>query len=111
MIDLPVRAGNLSKAAMVLPTLLTMLPIATVGPVAGRSEVVDTVTPVADWATGAPMVAPVRVMVWGPAATSAVAATMYCGAVPLVAAAAPKLTPVERMVPLMYDAGKVMNTL
>ncbi len=59
---------------------------------------VRTVTPVADAAMGPPMVAPIRVSVIAPAATSAVVATMY-GGVPEVLVA--KLAPVALIIPLM----------
>ena len=45
------------------------------------------------------MVAPVSVSVLAPAATSAVAATMYWGEVPVVVVA--KLVPLAPMLPLM----------
>ena len=95
----PVSVGTLSAAAIVLETEDTAPPSETVGPVAGRSDVLCTVTPMDDAGMGPPMVAPVRVSVMAPAGTSAVVATMYAGAVPEVVVA--KLAPVAPMVPLM----------
>ena len=66
---LPVRPGILSAAAMAMPTFETVPPRATVGPDAGLSVEVETVTPVEEAAMGPPIVAPVRVMVRAPAAT------------------------------------------
>ena len=97
--DFPARPGILSAAAIAKATLVTMPPSDTVAPVAAMSVVVETETPVAEPAMGPPMVAPVSVSVIAPAATSAVAATMYWGEVPVVVVA--KLVPLAPMVPLM----------
>ena len=72
-----VRPGILSAVAMATLTALTLPPRATVGPDAGKSVEVETVTPVAEAAMGLPIVPPVRVMVTAPAAISAVAVTAY----------------------------------
>ena len=95
----PARPGILSAAAIAKATLVTMPPSDTVGPVAAMSVVVATETPVAEPAMGPPMVAPVSVSVIAPAATSAVAVTMYVDAVPAVVVA--KLVPTTPIVPLM----------
>ncbi len=107
--DFPVKAGNLSADAIARLAALIAPPRATVEPVAPKSRVVETVMPVADAATGPPIVAPVRVMVMAPAPTSAVVATVISvGTVPPVVVAQP--VPVAPMVPLMYPAGKAMVT-
>ncbi len=86
---LPVRPGTLSAAAIVLPTFETEAPIATVGPVAARSNGVETLTPVGLAATAVgPKVAPPRIMLWAvPAATPAAVSTSttIVGRVPVVA--------------------------
>jgi len=97
----PVNVGILSAVAIVLDTEDTDPPNASGATIVVllRSFVVDTHTPLHPARTGPPMVAPVRVSVMAPAATSAVVATMYAGAVPEVVVA--KLVPVAPMVPLM----------
>ena len=65
-------------------TIASVSPRATVGPDAGLSVEVETVTPAVEAAMGPPTVAPVRVMVRAPAATGATVTTTYCDAVAVV---------------------------
>ena len=81
---------------LVLKNIFTATLLSTV---AAMSVVVATETPVAEPAMGPPMVAPVSVSVIAPAATSAVAVTMYWGEVPVVKVA--KLVPTAPIVPKM----------
>ncbi len=61
-------------------TIVPVSPRATVGPDAGLSVEVETVTPVEEAAMGPPIAAPVRVMVRAPAATGTTDVTMYVNA-------------------------------
>jgi len=77
----PIRsAGRMERVGEV-----TTPPISTVGPLAVRSTVEDTETPVSGFAgLGDPIVAPVRVMIFAPLATAAEVAITY-GLVPVTA--------------------------
>jgi len=94
-----VVAEILSAVAIVNAPPVTMPPRATDAPTPARSVVDDTWIPGFIAGMGPPIVAPVRVSVIAPAATSAVVATMYWGAVPVVAVAKP--VPAAAMVPVM----------
>ncbi len=99
---LPVRPGILSAAAMAMPTFETVPPRATVGPDAGLSVEVETVTPAVEAAMGPPIVAPVRVMVRAPEATGTTDITMYVNALLLyistVSVAAPAVPRMRKQV-------------
>jgi len=92
-------AATLSDVAIVKALPVTMPPRATDAPTPALSVVDDTWTPGFIAGIGPPMVAPVRVSVIAPGRTSAVVATMYVGAVPVVVVA--KLVPAAAMVPVI----------
>jgi hypothetical protein len=85
---------------MVKLEAVTKPPRATVDPEFAKSVVVDTVAPFRVAARGDPMVAPVRVTVYVPAATAALAETMTAGKAPPTVVANPVGT-FSAMVPLM----------
>ncbi len=88
-----------SEAAIIKAVPVTMPPRAREAPTPARSVVEDTATPVAEAAMGPPIVAPVRVSVYDPAAILEVVATMYWDAKPEVVVAKP--VPRAPMVPKM----------
>ena len=88
-----------SAAAMVKVTPVTWPPRAGYPQVPARWTVVLTLIPLGEAGMGPPIVAPLSVSVIAPAATSAVALTMYWGAVPEVVVAKP--APEAPMVPKM----------